>query len=374
MIRPTTKLSVVLGVLLSSTSSIVAQQKPEDESFTTADGVRLKGRFHRAPRPTPGNPIVILLDPPGAGHTMDKPGNWDGLTKRLNDGGFHVFRFDWRGHGRSTDLVDVEGDGSGYTGFWSNGFTGPWNKKYINNSNRRIVKNDLFVKTDVRSSKYFPVYVNDLAAARVELDGKNDQNDINTSSIYLIGAGDAATIGMLWMAAEWHRPAIHPVLGGGASYKVVPTPGIIVDPEAGRDIAGAIWLSADRPDAVREQTIANWCKSNLKLRTNNPMLFLYGDADHSQEQDSKSFFDIGLVARGNKALGVQALDQTFLVPIKSSSRSGTALLGLNEKLETEDTIMKYLEARQKDRVSVVRRERKYYVPYFVDLRYFGLTP
>jgi hypothetical protein len=80
-----------------------------------------------------------------------------------------------------------------------------------------------------------------------------------------------------------------------------------------------------------------------------------------------------LVARGNKAQGVASLEQTFLVPVKTSA-TGTAMLGMNNELETEDTIMNYLSARQKDRVSVVRRERKYYVPYYIDLRQFGLAP
>src|SRR5258707_854846 len=85
----------------------LAQDKDKDkaveENFTTADGVRLKGLFHKAAAPAPGNPIVVLLYQPGAGNTLDKPGDWAGLTKTLNDKGFSVFRFDWRGHGKSKD-------------------------------------------------------------------------------------------------------------------------------------------------------------------------------------------------------------------------------------------------------------------------------
>ena len=94
---------------------------------------------------------------------------------------------------------------------------------------------------------YFPVYVEDLAAVRAYLDQLNDHGDLNSSSIYIIGAEDTAALGFLWMAAEWNRPGIHPLLGMGQQYKVVPTPGIINDPEGGRDVAGAIWLSASVP-------------------------------------------------------------------------------------------------------------------------------
>ena len=365
-------LAIVFAILESS-STATALEKPVEETFQTADGVRLKGRFHRCPRPASGNPIVILMYEPGVGRSMDKSGDWSELLEKLAGAGFHAFQFDWRGHGRSTDIVDTEGDGSGYTGFWTNGFTAPWNRKLVNGSRRRPVKNDLFVKSDIRSSRYFPVYSEDLAAVRVHLDGKNDQNELSTSSIYLVGEGDTATLGMLWLAAEWMRPAIHPLLGGGLSYKNVPMSGIIADPVAGQDIAGAVWLSADRPDTIRESTITYWAKLNTKLRANNPMLFLYGERSSDQERKSEFFHDNVLVARGNKALGVSALDQTFLVPLKTSA-AGTALLGKNEVLGTEDTIMKYLSARQKDRTSVVRRERKYYVPYFIDLGHFGLAP
>src|SRR5204862_279 len=79
-----------------------------------------------------------------------------------------------------------------------------------------------------------------------------------------------------------NRPGIHPLLGGGQQYKVVPTPGIINDPEGGRDIAGAIWLSASVPGnvpSIQKTVIQRWVRDNLKLRDNNPMLFLYGEKD-----------------------------------------------------------------------------------------------
>ena len=149
---------VCISVLVAPNAKGASHPKPVEETFLTADGVRLKGRFHKSGKPAAGNPIAILLYEPGAGRSMDKSGDWGSLAITLNDAGFHVFRFDWRGHGRSTDIVDTEGDGSGYTGFWTNGFTGPWNKKYVLGARKRPVKNDLFVKTDVRSAKYFPVY------------------------------------------------------------------------------------------------------------------------------------------------------------------------------------------------------------------------
>ncbi|MDB5307435.1 MAG: alpha/beta hydrolase [Gemmataceae bacterium] len=347
-----------------------AQAQPEmpvEENFRTADGVRLKGLFHKSPSPTSGEPVVILLYPPGPGNSMDKPGDWSGLTKTLNAKGFHVFRFDWRGHGKSTDIVDT-GE------FWQTGLTARWNQKYVNGFNKKPIKNDISIKSDIKPG-YFPAYVNDLAAARYHLDSKNDVGNLNTSSIYLIGAGDTATLGMLWMTAEWVRPAIHPLLAGGLTYQVTPMSGIIVNPAAGADIAGAVWLSANHPPVVPATIMTSWtAKVALKLRDNNPMLFLYGEKDNAQLTQSKVFYDQVLVARGNKGLGVKPLDQTFLTPITNTKLSGAALLGQNAAIGTEDTILKYLEARQKDRVAIVRKDRKYPGPYYIDLNYFGLAP
>ena len=351
--------------LLGDPPPVRAQPNPPvEETFTTADGVRLKGLFHKSQKAGQGDPVVILLYPPGAGNTMLKPGDWEGLTRELNDKGFHVFRFDWRGHGKSTDITDTDK-------FWDNPVTGVWNKKYINGANKKPVKSDLFVKTDIKDP-YFPVYLTDLAAARVHIDQKNDQGDLNSSSIYLIGTGSTATLGMAWISSEWFRPAIHPLLGLGQTYKLVPTQGIVVDPEAGRDIAGAIWLSATRPQWVRQQTVQDWGRT-AKLRENNPMLFLYGEND-PLAKDSKWFFNEVLVAKGNKQYSTKELEQTFLTPIPKSKLSGVALLGNNADLKTEDNIMKYLAARQKDRVTLVRKTRSFPGPYYIDLAAFRLYP
>lgn len=337
---------------------------PVEETFPTADGVRLKGLFHKADKAREGNPVVVLMYGPGPDRTMLK-GDWDGLARTLNKEGFHVFRFDWRGHGKSTDIPDPQE-------FWRNPVTGPWNLKYIKGANKKPVKSDLAVKADI-APKYFPAYVNDLAAVRTYLDQKNDNGEVNTSSIYLIGEKEAAAVGMLWLAAEWERPAVAPLLGGGQQYKIVPTRGIVADPEAGKDVAGAIWLSGSR-GVIPEAAVKGWAQSAPRLRDNNPMLFLYGEKDPAAAA-GKEFVNEVLVAKGNKALGVKPLDQTFLVPVANSKTlTGVSLLGKNADLQTEDTIVKYLNARQKDRASLTRKDRRYVGPYYVDLGYFGLRP
>jgi pimeloyl-ACP methyl ester carboxylesterase len=348
-----------------------APTKPVEEAFTTADGVRLKGLFHRSSNGgKQGDAVVVLLYPPGPERDMLK-GNWDDLVGRLNAAGFHVFRFDWRGHGGSTDIVDPLGDNNPLTGFWTNAVTGGWNQRYVRGFHRRPVKNELRVKADINHARYFPVYVNDLAAVRLHLDQKNDQGDVNTSSIYLVGAGDTATLGMMWLASEWQRPAVAPMLPQGLQYKATPTRGIIVDPPAGADVAGAVWLSADRPTGIPEGTVRAWARSAAKLRDNNKMLFLYGADDDAAERDAEAFFHKVLVAEGNREL--LPVEQTFLFPVAKTRLNGLDLLGQSgRRIDPlpEETVLEYLAARQKDRVSMVRKTRNYVTPYFVDVNYF----
>ena len=285
-----------------------APARPVEEAFNTPDGVRLKGLFHRSPRgDKQGDAVVVLLYPPGPDRDMTK-GNWDDLVGRLNAEGFHVFRFDWRGHGGSTDIVDPLGDNTPFAGFWTNTVTGGWNQRYVRGSNRRPAKNELRVKSDINQARYLPVYVNDLAAVRLHLDQKNDNGDVNTSSIYLVGAGETATLGMMWLAAEWARPAVAPMLPNGLQYKCVPQSTLNTpDPPAGADVAGAVWLTADRPASVPEGSVRAWARSAAKLRDNNKMLFLYGADDAEGERDAEWFYHKVLAADGDREQ--RAVDQ-----------------------------------------------------------------
>jgi pimeloyl-ACP methyl ester carboxylesterase len=303
-------------------------------------------------------------------------GDWDGLVGRLNEAGFHVFRFDWRGHGGSTDITDPLGDGTNLlTGFWTNRITGPFNQRYVKGWGKKPAKNDIRVKTDIANPGYFPLYVNDLAAVRLHLDQKNDLGQLNTSSIYLIGAGDTAALGFLWLAAEWQRPGVAPMLPNGLQYKCVPESNLVApDPPAGGDIAGAVWLSGSRPAAISEPALKDWVANAPKLRDNNKMLFLYGGTDTKAKGESEAVYQKALVADGNKSLGVAKIDQTYLFPIAKTQLNGISLLGKDVDTKVETKILEYLASRQKDRVTMVRKERRFVTPYYIDVKAFGLRP
>ena len=236
----TIKSAVAFGALLSEgigdTIRVSLSAPPVEEAFDTADGVRLKGLFHRSPGGhKQGDAVVVLLYPPGPDRDMRK-GNWDDLIGRLNDAGFHVFRFDWRGHGGSAEIADPVGDNTRLAGFWTNAITGGWNRRHVRGYSRRPVKNDLRVKPDIDLARYLPVFVTDLAAARLHLDQKNDQGEVNTSSIYLVGAGDTAA------------------LGRSLFDQLIATP-----------MQGAKRFTPEMPPALREQKYSGWKEAVRKL-------------------------------------------------------------------------------------------------------------
>ena len=70
-----------------------------------------------------------------------------------------------------------------------------------------------------------------------------------------------------------------------------------------------------------------------------------------------------------------SLDQTFIKEVKGGNQlAGVKLLGDNANLKTEDTIIQFLAAIQKQRAKLPSKSRKYDTPYFIDTRYFGLNP
>lgn len=271
--------------------------------------------------------------------------------------------------------------------FWSNpylnGGTTNFNGYIRGGPPRMPLKSELLVKDLVGQGqvRYMPAYLNDLAAVRHHLDSKNDNNELNSSSIYIVGAGDAAALGMGWMATEWHRQRTYPnvIQLGVPRYEFVPQQlngGLVAGSEAGNDFGGAVWLTATRPASFPEFTLKAWiAKQNLSptMRENNPMLFLVSKADRAGKAQTDFYYNEMLVAEPRKGSPLAKLKQTFAVEIDGAAQlQGVKLLG--GKFGTEKTIVEYLAARQKEREKIAPKERKYNNPYFIDVRFLGLRP
>ncbi|WP_439625905.1 hypothetical protein [Gemmata sp.] len=376
-----------LAVLVLAPAARAAD--PVEETFLTADGVQLHGMFTKSAKAPGTDPVAVLLYPPGKDNTMAK-GDWKGLAALLAKNGYNVFQFDWRGHGKSTTISDparfwnLAGPGDQFA---PNPFTGPWHTARLIRgapaNPRQRVKNDIEYKDLVVPARYAPAYLLDLAAARHHLDTKNDAGDLNTSSIYLIGAGEAATLGIAWLATEWNRPAFAPTpnqlafFGAGAfpTYRYVPQPlaGGLPNELGGGDVSGAVWLSPARPTSVSSNLLKSWVSGTPKLRENNPMLFVYAPKDAAGKVQARYFANEVLVADPPAGAAVSKLEQTLAHEVeRGEALRGDALLGA--AVGTEETILQYLEAIQKNRAKLIRKNRGFTAPWSVQLAQdFGLA-
>ncbi|AMV30354.1 Alpha/beta hydrolase family protein [Gemmata sp. SH-PL17] len=375
--------AVAIGLSSLHVAPVKAQPKgeaPVEESFLTADGVQLKGLFHATNKDAATAPVAVLLYAPGPDRDMTK-GDWAGLAGRLNEAGYHVFRFDWRGHGKSTEIKDPKK-------FWNNPFLNGGNVNYNGyikgGPPKKPLKNDLYYKdlSPTRAERYLPAYLNDLAAVRLHLDSKNDNKTLNTSSIYLIGTGDAAALGLGWIATEWSRPAVFPKEGqlgvGVPGYEFVPQQLVgQFPPEGGHDIAGAVWISPNRPALISEAATKKWISTYApKIRENNPMLFLYADKDAAGKKQSEFFYNEVLVGdpRRAKAFNLAPISDTFIKEVKGGSTlNGVKLLDNNAELKVQDTIIQFMAAIQKERAKLPSKNRNYSTPYFINAQSFGFA-
>lgn len=376
-------LAVAIGLTSVETRRAAAQPKdgPVAEKFKTADGVELHSLFHPAnpmvAKNAASTPVIVLMYPPGPDRDMTK-GEWGGLTKELTNAGYHVFQFDWRGHGKSTTITNTKT-------FWGNSYLNGGNANfngYIKGGPPKMpLKAELSVKADLGANvaRHMPAYLNDLAAVRYHLDTKNDNNELNSSSIYVIGAGDAAALGTAWIASEWQRQRTYPnvIQLGVPRYEFVPQQlngGLVAGSEAGNDFGGAVWLTATRPTSFTEFAMKGWItKPNLApmMRENNPMLFLYADKDTKGKGETNFYYNEMLIAEPKGKGTLVKLKQTFAQPVeKAGTLQGVKLLG--EKFGTEKLIIEYLAARQKEREKIAPKKRGYNDPYYIDVRAFGL--
>jgi hypothetical protein len=192
--------------------------------------------------------------------------------------------------------------------------------------------------------------VQDLATARAFLDELHDDPDspINTGRLVVIGAGEGATLGALWLNAEYRRFAI----------RGMPL-GIPLKPEENPElqhVAAAAWLSLAPMLGRRTVPLAEWLK-NAGRYGEVPMAFLHGAGDEAGAGRCKDFVK---VIKDNPAF--QPL--TGVRPVPGTAAAATQLL--QPDLDTEKMIVGYVEEALK-----AREARKGRDPGWVARNYLG---
>jgi len=278
--------SLVLILSFFTLLAIPGTVKAESESinFRTHDGVLLSGKFYASPKPKDGASIILLHD-----FTFKKGGDssqegWEKLALDLQAAGQSVLSFDFRGHGKSIGVNP---------NFWQqpHNFALPAAK---------MATKPAKINFSELTSAYYPNLVNDIAAAKSFLDIKNDDGEANSSNIIVIGAGEGATLGALWMASEWRRLSCTvediPQSGGILNLKAIGPKRIYLKANAAEDAEGSaqlsgIWLSISPTIAGKNYStqIQSWVKDITMPRTRRvQMVFVTGTEDKTRDDFSLS--------------------------------------------------------------------------------------
>jgi len=349
------------AVAVLATAALPAQtgqpEKKEDKdkakskpvTFNTTDGVEIQGTFW-APQPTGDkaknrDATVLLL------HDFDqkKGGNshqdgWDALASDLAKNGYAVMSFDFRGHGESKKINKET--------FWD-AQRGAHNRIAF----PKLIANPLKAADAIEYKDFTPGYygylLNDVAAAKTFLD---KQGQANSANLIVIGAGDGAVVGNMWMWTEWQR---RKVTGRGIGGKLQ------FDEPEGHDQVAALWLTISPDLAGRAVSrLTSDMIVNTAAEHKVPMGFIYGGKDDASKGVAKE-----LVKKVYNPPGTtKKPDHKFTAEtaIEETDLKGSALL--TDSLGTNKKILGYLESVTKDRTP---REKK---AMGQDTEYAWVTP
>jgi hypothetical protein len=174
---------------------------------------------------------------------------------------------------------------------------------------------------------YYANLANDIAAAKACLDHKNDIREVNSSNLILIGAGEGATLGSLWLSSECKRKRALGFMNDKMDFD---------DPES-RDVACALWLSISPTLAGSPMPVRNWL-TDAGADNKIPIGFLYGAGDREAKEVSlrysKSITDTAASKRTK-------LEMTGADGVQNTSLRGSQLLTKN--LSTSQLVKIYLE-------------------------------
>ncbi len=287
-------------------------ENSEEVTFFTADQVELAGTFYPGAKGAKSPSVILLHQLKGS--RGDK--GWRDLAESLQKKGFAVLAFDFRGHGDSTTV------GRDYWAFPAHSAI----------KGAAIDRTQISYK-DFTIIAHFGSLVNDIAAAKHFLGLKAKEKECDASSVTVIGADDGATLGALWVAAEWQRGRAARDASGKS----------VKQGQEGHDIACAIWLTINPQLIGRPIPLEAWLGSPVRERV--PTVFLYGTEDNKTAEAMKKLKDKLLIAGKDKMH-----DLSGFTPIEGTGLVGNELLGPN----LVNLIGQYIENVQRRRRRVVR--------------------
>jgi len=337
-----------LGLTLIVLSQANASEKV---NFDTVDGVSLEGTYWPSKDGTKA-PCALLLHSfeSKKGGSRSQEG-WESLATALNDKGYAVLSFDFRGHGNSTTVS---------MNFWN----APHNIFF---KGARMTKKPATINQAEFSPAYYKNLVNDVAAAKAYLDRENDNMALNSRNMLVIGAGEGATIGAMWMASEFKR--FKGMVQPNMFNPLAPARLLSLDNDSeGKDLMAGVWLSIS-PTLAGQTTNARSWLTEIGKTNKLPMVFVYGKDDTQGE--AKALESLKAIIGPGFQRGKPAADKDFEFTGEKAI-DGTKLKAhqlLQKGLQTEDWILKnYVDPLK------VRHHKKQWGKKDYDDSYFFWSP
>jgi len=314
-------LAVAVGLALGAAPAWAAG---EEVKFDSADGVELKGTYYPSPKGKKAFTVLML-------HSLDtkassKSDAWGKLAEELQKSGCAVLAFDFRGYGDST-AIDKS--------FWMQ----PANQRFVKGFSATKPKESILAKDFLPG--YAPVLVNDVMAAKTYLDRRNDAGECNSGKTIIIGAGEGATLGLMFSCAECNR------------FLLLPT-GQRETKAQGKDIACVIGLSmspslgaayAPSGQGGKRAPVDTYLKK-VGVDEKIPVAFIYGADELNGQKNALSWLKTDLKVDTSKNKPDPERPFTWHVGIAKTKLSGQNLV--SEKLSTIEKVTGYIAQFAKD--------------------------
>jgi alpha/beta hydrolase fold len=356
---PAAFLVACLVVALPGSPARAQDKKEEDVSLPTVDGLRLSGVWYPGAKGKSSDVVMMLHN---WGESMSK-GDWSSLAQALHQKGFAVLMFDFRGHGKSTTPRTIDKPEE-----FLNARKYPFNRHAGTNATRPEQLKGLDYHRFIKE-RYFPYLVNDIAAARRFIDGRNDQGECNAGRIFVIADREMCSLSLLWGATEFHRRGINPIAVGAAPPNHI----------AGSDIMGAVWLNYKSNPSVspiiekmlRDRELAD--KIERPLEDKVSVAFVFSEDDKEGASIPRIWFN----RWGIKPNQNEDRDKgKYMIRVKGAKNlQGVNLL--DPKLKADEPILEFITATKKKNLTgndFVERHPSVIEAVPVPLERYGLKP
>ena len=276
--------------------------KPQAADLETSDGVLIAATYFPPLRPDKNTPVVMLLHGYGEKQSVFWPSSSDkDLAFALQDKGYAVLTFDFRGHGHSKTRV-VAAAGAAV----QKGQAGPGKLDF----------------TELRTPAQFLTLLNDIEAAKRYLVRRNNAGEINVAKLGVVGSEMGASLGILWSFRDW---------------QFVPQPGFNAGKQ-GQDVQALVLIS---PQYNFKGVAVN--KELSKLQPLIPMQVVVGKKDPKAFADAEKMYKSAKSAR----------------PMESDSRltelevklQGSTVLNPDHELDVSKEIVSFFDATLKKKAA-----------------------